>query len=52
MTHDQIVNALVTLIPGAQWTLIGNNYNSIVWHCDCIKPSLQEIETEIERGSN
>lgn len=49
MTNQQIVDALLRLIPGADWTLTGDNYDDIIWHCECPKPTLDEIMAEIAK---
>lgn len=45
-----IIDALLNLRPGAQWTLDGNDYEGLVW-LDQIqtKPTKKEIAQEIER---
>jgi hypothetical protein len=47
MIHEEIIEAIKTLAPKAEWTLSGNDYNDIVWLSDDPKPSLAEIEAEI-----
>ena len=45
-----IVNALFSLRPGAQWAVNGNTYDGIQWLSpDIPKPSEDEIAQEIER---
>ncbi len=50
-----IVDALLSLRPGSQWTSYGNHYNDLVWHEPSEedggqpKPTIEEIEKEIER---
>ena len=45
-----IVNALFSLRPGAQWAVNGNTYEGIQWLTpDIPKPSEDEIAQEIER---
>ena len=48
-TNKQITDALLRLIPGAQWTLAGDDYSNISWHCECVQPTLEEIELEIAK---
>jgi len=49
MTNQQIVDALLRLIPGAKWTLIGDDFDQIEWHCECPKHTLDEIMDEIAK---
>ena len=35
---------LVALYPGAQWSLAGNDYATLIWHEDTPKPSQQELD--------
>ena len=35
---------LVTNYPGAQWTLSGNDYDTLIWHDDTPKPTQQELD--------
>lgn len=48
-------HALMSLRPGAQWSLHGNDYEGLIWHEPPVfeggqtKPSKEEIESEIER---
>lgn len=45
-----IVNALFSLRPGAEWTLNGNEYENLIWDDETqTKPSEDEIAQEIER---
>ena len=48
MTHEQIIKALNSLAPQAQWTLTGDDYSELNWLSDGIPPSLDEIEAEIK----
>lgn len=43
-----ITDAIVALRPGAQWTIYGTNYDSIVWHdIDASKPTIEEVHAKI-----
>jgi len=45
-----IVNALFSLRPGANWTLNGNEYENLIWSDKTqTKPTEDEIAQEIER---
>lgn len=46
--NDKITNALLSLRPNAQWTLLGDDYADIDW-LDTVqtKPTLAEVEAEI-----
>ena len=43
MTNDEITQALKVIVPNAQWSLIGDNYDDIQWDSNDKKPSLDEI---------
>lgn len=30
--------------PGAQWTLSGNDYDTLIWHDDTLKPTQQDLD--------
>jgi hypothetical protein len=47
MKHNDIVKALHSLRPGAEWTLSGENYENLNWLSTDIAPSYAEIEAEI-----
>jgi hypothetical protein len=47
MTHEQITKALLSLAPNAEWTLIGDDFESLVWLSAGNPPTLAEIESEI-----
>jgi hypothetical protein len=47
LTHIQIVKALNSLKPGAEWTLSGDNYEDLNWLDTGKAPTLAEIEAEI-----
>lgn len=45
-----IVEALLSLRPGAEWSLDGNSYDGLIWlDKDQIKPTKKEIENEIKK---
>jgi len=46
-----ITKALVSLRPGAQWVLDGNDYEGLVWHDEneLPPPTEEEVQVEIER---
>lgn len=35
---------LLANYPGAQWTLSGNDYDTLIWHDDTPKPTRQELD--------
>lgn len=47
MNHKQITEALKTLAPEAEWSLIGDNYDDLIWHSAGSKPAKLAIEAEI-----
>jgi hypothetical protein len=38
------IAVLVATHPGAQWTLSGNDYATLIWHDDTPKPSQAELD--------
>ena len=50
-----ITNALKSLRPGAEWMLVGDNYNDIRWLEKPVyeggqrKPTIEEVEVEVAR---
>ena len=38
------IAVLETNYPGAQWSLSGNDYDTLVWHDDTPKPSQEELD--------
>jgi hypothetical protein len=46
-----ITKALVTLRPGAQWSLNGDDYEGLIWfdENDLPPPTEEEVQAEIER---
>ena len=43
-------DALLSLCPGVEWTIYGNNYDTLVFHTtDTAKPSLSELTAEVQR---
>jgi hypothetical protein len=49
MTHQQIADALSRLLPDAKWTLSGDKYEDIQWHCECAKPTKAAVTAEIAK---
>lgn len=48
-----IPSALVALRPGEKWALSGDDYSGLQWmEEDTEPPTLEEIETEIQRQKN
>lgn len=47
MINNQITEALRNLVPDAEWSLIGDNYEDLVWYSDGNKPTKTQISTEI-----
>jgi len=47
MTHSDIIKALHSLTPNAEWTLSGDTYADLEWLSSEKKPTLAEIEAEI-----
>jgi hypothetical protein len=49
MEHNEIVDALLRLKPGANWNLIGDDYSKIEWLDDVkTKPTAAQIQAEID----
>jgi hypothetical protein len=47
ITHNEIIEALFSLVPDAKWNLVGDDYSSIDWiYGD--KPTLEQLQNEIE----
>jgi hypothetical protein len=46
-----ITNALQTLRPGASWSILGEDYENLVWsnENDLPPPTEEEVQAEIER---
>ena len=45
-----IPDALQSLVPGAQWTLTGDDYSGLTWISEEVaQPTEQEVADEIER---
>ena len=45
-----IIEAIVSLRPGSEWTLDGNDYSGLIWLSNyTTKPTEEEINNEIER---
>ena len=51
MQHQSIIDALMRLCPDAKWTLAGNSYDDIEWHCECPKPTKAAVTAEIAKES-
>ena len=50
MTHKNIIKALVSLRPNAEWTLNGEEYSGLEWNDKTqTKPTEQEVNDEITR---
>ena len=47
MTHDEIVDALNSLVPTSKWQLSGDDYDDINW-IDGNKPTLEQLKDEIK----
>jgi hypothetical protein len=45
--HNDIIEALASLRPTSEWTLVGDNYSDLVWLSDDKAPTATEIEAEI-----
>lgn len=47
MTHDEIVQVLITIRPNALWNLRGNTYEGLEWLDEVqVKPTANEIGLE------
>jgi len=49
MTTRRIADALLSLCPDAQWTLVGDSYEDIDWLSDHPKPTKEQVEAEIAK---
>jgi len=47
MDNLEISKALLNLVPGALWTLRGDDYASLEWESEGNPPTFTEIEAEI-----
>jgi hypothetical protein len=47
MTHEEIIEALQSLAPKAEWTFAGDDYSKIEWLSEDPKPTLKQIEAEV-----
>jgi len=47
MIHEEIVEALNSLVPNAKWQLTGDDYSDINW-IDGDKPTVEELQNEIQ----
>jgi hypothetical protein len=43
----KISKALQVISPNAEWTLLGDNYDDLVWVSEGNKPSWAQVEAEI-----
>ena len=43
----KISKALQVISPNAEWTLLGDNYNDLIWVSEGNKPTWAEVEAEI-----
>lgn len=46
-----ISDAILSLAPGAQWSMTDEDYSTLDWHVDNIiqKPSWEEVTAEVEK---
>jgi hypothetical protein len=55
MNDITIVDALLSLKPGCQWTIRDNDYDKLIWHeppeedGGIPKPTREELDAEVER---
>lgn len=49
MDNLTISKALFNLVPGALWTLRGDDYANLEWESEGNPPTLAEIESEISK---
>ena len=43
-------HAIMSLRPGAEWTLFGDDVENIIWHTEGVEPLTQaEVEAEVAR---
>jgi hypothetical protein len=47
MNNELIAKALQILSPGAEWTLIGDDYSSIEWLSDMAKPTAKQVADKV-----
>jgi hypothetical protein len=47
MIHNDIIEALTSLRPTSEWTLVGDDYSDLVWSSNDTAPTIAEIEAEI-----
>ena len=48
MELELIVKALNNLVPESKWSLLGDNYEDLIWLSDGTPPSIEQIEKEIK----
>jgi len=46
LTHKQIVKTIRSLVPNAEFSLTGNDYNNVIWIGPGSKPTIEEIEAQ------
>lgn len=44
-----IIEAIISLRPGEEWTLDGNDYSGLNWLSNTTKPTKKEIDEEIQK---
>ncbi len=44
-----IGDALSSLCPGVEWSIYGNDYNTLIFHNSEEKPTLEQLQLEIKR---
>ena len=43
----KITQALAVIAPNAEWSLLGDDYNDLVWLSNTDKPSWAQVQSEI-----
>ena len=51
MTHEEIVQVLLSLGFNSGWTLSGTDLENMVWENDAPKPTLEQLRTALENGN-
>jgi len=46
---SDVVGAINSLVPNAKFTLVGGDYENVIWNDDRTKPSEAEVNAEISR---
>lgn len=44
-----IGDALSSLCPGVEWSIYGNDYNTLIFHNGEQKPTLEQLQSEVQR---